>query len=50
MFPLIRWLREALGGGGDLGRLSPQEIDRLAGLAPSTAKSARGNRADESGE
>jgi len=50
MFPLIRWLREALGGGGDLGRLSPQEIDRLAGLAPTAARSARRDRGDESGE
>ena len=32
MFPLIRWLREALTGSSDLGYLSPQEIDRLAGL------------------
>jgi uncharacterized protein (TIGR02453 family) len=47
MFPLIRWLREALGGGGDLGRLSPQEIDRLAGLTPAAAKSARRDRGDE---
>jgi len=47
MFPLIRWLREALGGGGDLGRLSPQEIDRLAGLAPTAAKSARRDLGDE---
>ena len=47
MFPLIRWLREALGGGGDLGRLSPQEIDRLAGLTPTSAKSTRGDRGDE---
>ena len=31
MFPLIRWLREALAGSGDLGYLSPQEIDRLTG-------------------
>ncbi len=30
MFPLIRWLREALAGGDDLGYLSPQEVDRLA--------------------
>jgi uncharacterized protein (TIGR02453 family) len=49
MFPLIRWLREALGGGGDLGRLSPQEIDRLAGLAPTAARSARRGREDEPG-
>lgn len=32
MFPLILWLRTALTGGRDLGYLSPQEIDRLAGL------------------
>ena len=32
MFPLIRWLRTALTGGDDLGYLSPQEIDHLAGL------------------
>jgi uncharacterized protein (TIGR02453 family) len=32
MYPLIRWLREALAGSRDLGYLSPQEIDRLAGL------------------
>ncbi len=32
LFPLIRWLREALAGSRDLGYLSPQEIDRLAGL------------------
>ncbi|MCX6032148.1 MAG: DUF2461 domain-containing protein [Chloroflexi bacterium] len=32
LFPLIRWLRAALTGSGDLGYLSPQEIDRLAGL------------------
>ena len=50
MFPLIRWLREALGGGGGLGRLSPQEVDRLAGLAPTAARSARRERADESRE
>ena len=29
MFPLIRWLRAALSGSGDLDYLSPQEIDRL---------------------
>jgi len=32
LFPLIRWLRAALAGGSDLGYLSPQEVDRLAGL------------------
>ena len=32
MFPLIRWLRAALTGSGDLGYLSPQEIDRVAGM------------------
>jgi uncharacterized protein (TIGR02453 family) len=47
MHPLIRWLREALGGGGDLGRLSPQEIDRLAGLTPTAARSPRRDRKDE---
>ena len=31
MFPLMRWLREALTGRRDMGYLSPQEIDRLAG-------------------
>ena len=50
MFPLIRWLREALGGGGDLGRLSPQEIDRLAGLAPTAGRTTRSERGDEPGE
>ena len=34
MFPLIGWLRAALTGSSDLGYLSPQEIDRLAGLGP----------------
>ena len=32
MIPLIGWLRAALTGSSDLGYLSPQEIDRLAGL------------------
>ena len=32
MFPLVRWLREALTGSGELGYLSPQDIDRLAGF------------------
>jgi uncharacterized protein (TIGR02453 family) len=32
LFPLIRWLREALAGSRDLGYLSPEEVDRLAGL------------------
>lgn len=32
LFPLIRWLRAALAGSSDLGYLSPQEVDRLAGL------------------
>jgi len=32
LFPLIRWLRAALAGGSDPGYLSPQEVDRLAGL------------------
>ena len=32
MFPLIGWLRAALTGSGNLGYLSPQEIDRLANL------------------
>ncbi|MGE5601738.1 MAG: DUF2461 family protein, partial [Nitrososphaerales archaeon] len=32
MFPLIRWLREALTGSSDVEYLSPQDIDRLAGL------------------
>lgn len=32
LFPLIRWLRAALVGSSDLGYLSPQEVDRLAGL------------------
>ena len=31
LFPFIGWLREALGGSRDLGVLSPQEVDRLAG-------------------
>jgi uncharacterized protein (TIGR02453 family) len=30
MFPLIRWLREALTGSSDVEYLSPQDIDRLA--------------------
>ena len=50
MFPLIRWLREALGSGSDLGRLSPQEIDRLAGLAPPAHPAVRRDRGEESGE
>ena len=33
MFPLIGWLRAALTGSSDLGYLSPQEIDRLAGMS-----------------
>jgi uncharacterized protein (TIGR02453 family) len=31
MFPLIRWLREAVTGTGEPSYLSPQDIDRLAG-------------------
>jgi uncharacterized protein (TIGR02453 family) len=31
MYPLIRWLREALAGRDEPGYLSPQEFDRLAG-------------------
>ena len=31
LFPLIRWLREALTGRDDPGYLSPQEFDRQAG-------------------
>ena len=31
MLPLIRWLRVALTGSSELGYLSPQDIDRLAG-------------------
>jgi uncharacterized protein (TIGR02453 family) len=50
MFPLIRWLREALGGGGDLGRLSPQEIDRLAGVASTAVRSPRRDQVDDSDE
>jgi uncharacterized protein (TIGR02453 family) len=30
IFPLIRWLREALTGSSDVEYLSPQDIDRLA--------------------
>jgi uncharacterized protein (TIGR02453 family) len=32
MFPLIGWLREALSGSADAEYLSPEDIDRLAGL------------------
>jgi uncharacterized protein (TIGR02453 family) len=32
LYPLIRWLREALTGRDDPGYLSPQELDRLAGM------------------
>jgi uncharacterized protein (TIGR02453 family) len=32
LFPLIRWLREALTGRDDPGYLSPREFDRLAGM------------------
>jgi len=32
LFPLIHWLRAALAGSSDPGYLSPQEVDRLAGL------------------
>jgi uncharacterized protein (TIGR02453 family) len=32
MFPLIRWLREALTGHSEVEYLSPQDIDRLAGM------------------
>jgi uncharacterized protein (TIGR02453 family) len=32
LFPLIRWLREALTGRDDPSYLSPQEFDRLAGM------------------
>jgi len=32
MFPLIRWSREALGGSQDPTYISPQDLDRLAGM------------------
>jgi uncharacterized protein (TIGR02453 family) len=32
LFPLIRWLREALIGRDEPGYLSPKEFDRLAGM------------------
>jgi uncharacterized protein (TIGR02453 family) len=32
MYPLIRWLREALTGRDDPAYLSPRELDRLAGF------------------
>jgi uncharacterized protein (TIGR02453 family) len=32
LYPLIRWLREALTGRADPGYLSPQELDRLGGF------------------
>jgi uncharacterized protein (TIGR02453 family) len=32
MFPLIRWLRQALTGRDDPAYLSPRELDRLAGF------------------
>jgi len=32
LYPLIRWLREALIGRSEPGYLSPQEFDRLAGI------------------
>jgi uncharacterized protein (TIGR02453 family) len=34
LFPLIRWLREALTGRDDPTYLSPREFDRLAGMEP----------------
>ena len=32
LYPLIRWLRQALTGRSEPGYLSPQEFDRLAGI------------------
>jgi uncharacterized protein (TIGR02453 family) len=32
LFPLIRWSREALGGSADPTYISPQDLERLAGI------------------